>query len=765
MGLSFSKGGMFTLPSLKWRQNNDNPDSQMKLLPTLRDNEKNKKNMILKPHRTRLLKIVLFLLLFLVIVVNLAEFLKQYVRPSIGVMSGHGKGSLFTVPVLRLLGSDPGFIRVGHLSVDLVTSTMIFTDPLWVANPAAAAAAAAEAAAQGEEDEVGDGSYLRATFPSSIKDFSKETKDCGPSDNFETTASICRLFGEHVQLKVTESKKANHITCYHIVWAALSKDFIPYNCFELDEAYWYGGPELPRQMYPIEKSSIPMVPYVPGFDSTIIHNNLSVSPILERYWINSQGTGIVVDNLIPLHVSMNHSYNSKLCFKAEYDNSPYANPENNLPSLSYSVCKASNVKNLHEYLRKRWFENPIESPIEMLGQPLWTTGEFFGNSIDQTKFLTYTDKIVKFGFLNSQVQLDSYSPLSGDIMISPMKFPNSKQMIDEIKATNLRVRIKMCACSNLRVQHFREGKEQSYWLMNNSSQKVAITLSRLETVAMLDFTNPEARKWFSEKIIFMKNSYGIQSFTFDLANIYALPFHFLSNIPMKNPSEYLTKLAEFAYATDHQAIIRGGFQSQKVPLFVEAYVKNATWDYNSGLKNVIPSVLTLGILGYPFILPSAIGGSNGTNSPPASKELFIRWAEMATYFPIMHFSIPPWFFDEETVRITQSLLKIHQRNVVPLLKHLMKEAEVTGAPIIRPIWWIAPEDPIALRIDCEFLLGDNLLVAPILDPGHTSRNIYLPRGHWTDVINNKKLEGGRWYKDYKIQLHQIATFQKLKPVL
>lgn len=202
MGVSVDKD-MFTLPRLKWRQNTDNADKK-KLLPTSCDNEKNNKNMIFKPNRTRLLKILLFLVLFLVILVNLAEFLKQYVMPSPNGTSGHGssgKGTLLTLPAL-LLGSDLGFIRVGHMSVDLVTSTMTFTDPLWVPNPAAAAAAAAEAAAQGEEDEAGDGSYLRATFPSSIKDFSKETKDCGPSDNFETTASLCRLFGTHVQLKV-----------------------------------------------------------------------------------------------------------------------------------------------------------------------------------------------------------------------------------------------------------------------------------------------------------------------------------------------------------------------------------------------------------------------------------------------------------------------------------------------------------------------------------------------------------------------------------
>ena len=200
MGVAVDKD-MFTLPRLKWRQNTDNAESKKRLLPNSCDDEKKNKNMILKPNRTRLLKILLFIVLFLVILVNLAEFLKQYVKPSPGGTGGHGGGGKGTLSAL-LFGSDSGFIRVGHMSVDLVTSTMTFTDPLWVSNPAAAAAAAAEAAAQGEEDEAGDGSYLRATFPSSIKDFSKETKDCGPSDNFETTASLCRLFGTHVQLKV-----------------------------------------------------------------------------------------------------------------------------------------------------------------------------------------------------------------------------------------------------------------------------------------------------------------------------------------------------------------------------------------------------------------------------------------------------------------------------------------------------------------------------------------------------------------------------------
>ena len=59
---------------------------------------------------------------------------------------------------------------------------------------------------------------------------------------------------------------------------------------------------------------------------------------------------------------------------------------------------------------------------------------------------------------------------------------------------------------------------------------------------------------------------------------------------------------------------------------------------------------------------------------------------------------------------------------------LARESMMTGAPIVRPLWWIAPLDAVALSIDTEFLLGDTLLVAPVLEQGATSRDIYLPAG-------------------------------------
>lgn len=74
------------------------------------------------------------------------------------------------------------------------------------------------------------------------------------------------------------------------------------------------------------------------------------------------------------------------------------------------------------------------------------------------------------------------------------------------------------------------------------------------------------------------------------------------------------------------------------------------------------------------------------------------------------------------------------------------------------MWWKWPTDTDALSIGNQFMVGETLLVAPVLLPGTTEIDIYLPEGDWHDEINNKNWEGKQWLKSFKVELHQIATF-------
>ena len=85
---------------------------------------------------------------------------------------------------------------------------------------------------------------------------------------------------------------------------------------------------------------------------------------------------------------------------------------------------------------------------------------------------------------------------------------------------------------------------------------------------------------------------------------------------------------------------------------------------------------------------------------------------------------------------------------------------IDGSPINRPIWWLDPTDQDAHVVDDEFLLGDYILVAPVLNEGQESRNIYLPNGYWKDPENpdGDAFHGPLWLNNYPAPLFKLPYF-------
>ncbi|MER6534132.1 TIM-barrel domain-containing protein [Streptomyces sp900105755] len=161
-----------------------------------------------------------------------------------------------------------------------------------------------------------------------------------------------------------------------------------------------------------------------------------------------------------------------------------------------------------------------------------------------------------------------------------------------------------------------------------------------------------------------------------------------------------------------------------------------------GLRASLSLVLGLGLCGVPYSGPD-VGGYDGSPSP----ELFLRWFQLGAYLPLFrtHASIgagrrEPWEFGSDVLEHARVAL-VERRRLLPYFMTLAQLARRTGAPYVRPVWWGAPEDR-ALR-DCEdaFLLGDALLVAPVLDPGADRRAVQLPRGRWYDTVTEQAYEG------------------------
>lgn len=169
---------------------------------------------------------------------------------------------------------------------------------------------------------------------------------------------------------------------------------------------------------------------------------------------------------------------------------------------------------------------------------------------------------------------------------------------------------------------------------------------------------------------------------------------------------------------------------------------------DDGLPTVVPAMLNLGLSGVPFVTHDIAGFSSSTASP-STKELFLRWTELGAFTPIMRTHDGNrkqdnwrWDSDEETIAHFRRFARIH-RALGPELRALAAEARETSAPMVRHLALVFPDDPVARTIDDEYLLGDGLLVAPVVEQGATTRDLYLPPGTWYDVWTGQPFDGGR----------------------
>jgi alpha-glucosidase len=161
-----------------------------------------------------------------------------------------------------------------------------------------------------------------------------------------------------------------------------------------------------------------------------------------------------------------------------------------------------------------------------------------------------------------------------------------------------------------------------------------------------------------------------------------------------------------------------------------------------GLRASLSLVVGLGLCGVPYSGPD-VGGFDGSPSP----ELYLRWFQLGSYLPLFrtHASLragrrEPWEFGDEILDHARVAL-VERRRLLPYFVTLAHLAHRTGAPYVRPVWWGAPEDRALRDCDDTFLLGDCLLVAPVLDPGTDRRAVQLPRGCWYDTVTEECYEG------------------------
>ena len=168
---------------------------------------------------------------------------------------------------------------------------------------------------------------------------------------------------------------------------------------------------------------------------------------------------------------------------------------------------------------------------------------------------------------------------------------------------------------------------------------------------------------------------------------------------------------------------------------------SSSWEQ---LAASVPMLLNLSLSGVAFC-----GADVGGFLDNCTGELLARWTQLAAFTPFFrnHANVDtrrqePWAFGPRIESLCRDAILLRYQ-LLPYLECLFAEARSTGAPIMRPLLWHHANDPVAVACDDQFLLGESLLVAPILRPGATARSVYLPRGLWFDFWTGALYEGGQ----------------------
>ncbi|MBN2001565.1 glycoside hydrolase, partial [candidate division KSB1 bacterium] len=311
---------------------------------------------------------------------------------------------------------------------------------------------------------------------------------------------------------------------------------------------------------------------------------------------------------------------------------------------------------------------------------------------------------------------------------NPAKFQRPKQMIDQLHKMGFKVMLWLCPFVSPDSPDFRELRMQNMFIRNRADLKPAMVEWWNGFSAVIDFTNPDAQIWFQAKLEGLKNEYGVDGFKLDGGDTYFYVGDYVSfkkeTIPNDHTEEWARLGLEYPL-NEYRACWKLGGQA----LAQRLHDKRHDWD---DLGQLIPNIIAQGLIGYAFVCPDMIGGGEFRSFLDLEKidqELVVRSAQCHALMPMMQFSVAPWrILSPENFQICKDMADLHVLFGEKIL-HLAKQSAKTGEPIIRNLEYMFSHQGYA-NIDDQFLLGEKIMVAPVLKKGARSRMVVIPEGKW-----------------------------------
>lgn len=346
----------------------------------------------------------------------------------------------------------------------------------------------------------------------------------------------------------------------------------------------------------------------------------------------------------------------------------------------------------------------------------------------QEKVIAYAEDVLAHGFPPGVLILDEqWHGAYGDWAFHTGRFPDPEGMIEHLHALGFAVSLWLCPYVTPDAAMFRELRAERLLICNEVGEP-SIGKWWNGYSAGLDLLQPEAVQWLERRLAPLREL-GVDGFKFDGGDR-----SFYAEIGCVRPEEYTA--AWNAIGLAHRLNeFRAGWRAGGFPLAQRQRDKHHSWNTDAGLASLIPHGIAQSLTGHAFHCPDMIGGGDylafpHQGSDVIDEELFVRSAQCSALFPMMQFSAAPWrvLRDEEKIGYCREAALLHAKFGEYILQ-LAERAARTGEPILRPLTYNFPGDQYETVVD-QFMLGTDLLVAPVIERGAICRSVTLPDGRW-----------------------------------
>lgn len=419
------------------------------------------------------------------------------------------------------------------------------------------------------------------------------------------------------------------------------------------------------------------------------------------------------------------------------------------------------LREVYQYVSQTYFPSAGEIPDELLfTQPQYNTWIELIYDQRESRICKYATDIIDNGFPTGVLMIDdNWQEDYGVWNFHPGRFSDPKNMMNDLHDQGFKVVLWICPYFSPDCETFRLLDKKDYFLKDKRGGTFIYKWWNGYS-ASLDLTNTEAVKYFQGVLTNLCETYGVDGFKLDAGDADAyVDTNIISNkdISPNGFTELWAKLGLSFKLNEYRACWKLAGQ----PLVQRLRDKKHNWN---DLRQLIPDALAQGLMGYAYICPDMIGGGEHSffyHNPDKilDQELIVRSAQCSALMPMMQFSVAPWrVLSRENLEICRNMALLHVK-MGPEIMDIVKTVALSGEPMVRHLEYAYPNQKYA-QIKDQFLLGDEILVAPVLEKGARSRMVVFPSGTWKG--DDGSLVNGPCVQEVDAPLERLPWYRLIK---